>query len=63
MAVCGRRDVCHAHMTLAEAVPWRVPVHRAPVLATRHFAARRGTSRSGRSSPRGSPAAWSARSQ
>ena len=45
----GRRDVCHAHMTVAEAVAVAArPVHRAPVVATRHFAARRGTSRGGR---------------
>jgi glycosyltransferase involved in cell wall biosynthesis len=45
----GRRDVCHAHMTLAEAVAVAArPLHRAPVVATRHFAARRGASRGGR---------------
>jgi glycosyltransferase involved in cell wall biosynthesis len=45
----GRRDVCHAHMTVAEAVALATrPLHRAPVVATRHFAARRGASRVGR---------------
>jgi glycosyltransferase involved in cell wall biosynthesis len=45
----GRRDLCHAHMTVAEAVAVAArPLHRAPVVATRHFAARRGTSRGGR---------------
>jgi glycosyltransferase involved in cell wall biosynthesis len=45
----GRRDVCHAHMTLAEAVAVAArPLHRAPVVATRHFAAPRGASRGGR---------------
>jgi glycosyltransferase involved in cell wall biosynthesis len=45
----GRRDVCHAHMTVAEAVALATrPLHRAPVVATRHFAAPRGTSRRGR---------------
>jgi glycosyltransferase involved in cell wall biosynthesis len=45
----GRRDVCHAHMTVAEAVALAArPLHCAPVVATRHFAARRGASRSGR---------------
>ena len=45
----GRRDVCHAHMTLAETVAVAArPVHRAPIVATRHFAAPRGASRGGR---------------
>jgi glycosyltransferase involved in cell wall biosynthesis len=45
----GRRDVCHAHMTVAEGVAVATrPLHRAPVVATRHFAARRGASRGGR---------------
>jgi glycosyltransferase involved in cell wall biosynthesis len=45
----GRRDVCHAHMTVAEAVAVTTRrLHRAPVVATRHFAARRGASRGGR---------------
>ena len=36
-------------MTVAEAVAVAArPVHRAPVVATRHFAAHRGTRRSGR---------------
>jgi glycosyltransferase involved in cell wall biosynthesis len=45
----GRRDVCHTHMTVAEAVGvGGRPLHRAPVVATRHFAAPRGASRGGR---------------
>jgi len=45
----GRRDLCHAHMTVAEAVAVAArPVHRGPVVATRHFAAHRGTRRTGR---------------
>jgi glycosyltransferase involved in cell wall biosynthesis len=45
----GRRDVCHAHMTVAEALAVAArPLHRAPVVATRHFAAPRGASRGGR---------------
>lgn len=45
----GPQDLCHAHMTFAEAVavaarPW----HRAPVISTRHFAAPRGSSLAGR---------------
>lgn len=45
----GRYDLCHAHMTLAETVslaarPWQ----RAPIVATRHFAAHRGASLGGR---------------
>jgi GT2 family glycosyltransferase/glycosyltransferase involved in cell wall biosynthesis len=41
----GRQDVVHAHMTAAEAAcaaatPW----HRAPIVATRHFAGPRGSS-------------------
>ena len=45
----GRRDLCHAHMTVAEAVAVAArPLHRAPVVATRHFAAQRGASRGGR---------------
>lgn len=45
----GKSEVAHAHMTLAEglAVAMR-PVHRAPIVCTRHFAARRGASRLGR---------------
>ena len=46
LAKAGRRDVCHAHMTLAEATALvGRPVHRAPILSTRHFAERRGSSR------------------
>jgi glycosyltransferase involved in cell wall biosynthesis len=45
----GRCDVCHAHMTVAEALAVIArPLHRAPVVATRHFAAPRGASRGGR---------------
>lgn len=49
LARAGVQDVCHAHMTLGEFVavasrPW----HRAPVVSTRHFAARRGSSLAGR---------------
>jgi glycosyltransferase involved in cell wall biosynthesis len=45
----GLRDVCHAHMTIAEALAVAArPLHRAPVVATRHFAAPRGASRGGR---------------
>ena len=45
LARCGRADVVHAHMSAAElaAVATR-PAHRAPVVATRHFASRRGGS-------------------
>ena len=60
----GRYDVCHAHMTVAEAVSvaaW--PVHRAPVVATRHFAARRGGSVGDASSRRGSLEGSHARSR
>jgi glycosyltransferase involved in cell wall biosynthesis len=49
LARLGRQDVCHAHMTLAEGVAVSArPLHRAPVISTRHFAARRGSSRAGR---------------
>jgi glycosyltransferase involved in cell wall biosynthesis len=45
----GRADVVHAHMTAAEVAAvvtrWR---HRGRLVVTRHFARRRGTSRSGR---------------
>lgn len=45
----GRRDICHAHMTAAEAAAVATrPAHRAAVVSTRHFAARRGASRPGR---------------
>lgn len=49
LARVGRPDLVHAHLTAAEvaalaARPWT----RAPVLATRHIAARRGSSRAGR---------------
>ncbi|HEU5373498.1 MAG TPA: glycosyltransferase [Gaiellaceae bacterium] len=44
LARIGRRDICHAHMTLAEAtaIVGR-PFHRAPIVSTRHFAAPRGS--------------------
>jgi glycosyltransferase involved in cell wall biosynthesis len=49
LALIGRHDVCHAHMTLAEAAALAArPIHRAPVVSTRHFGARRGSSRAGR---------------
>ena len=45
----GHQDVCHVHMTFAEAVGVATrPAHRAPVVSTRHFAAPRGASRLGR---------------
>lgn len=45
----GRVDICHVHMTQAEVLGLATRVrHRAPVLATRHFAWPRGASRSGR---------------
>lgn len=45
----GARDVCHVHMTIAEAVGVAMRrLHRAPVVATRHFAATRGSSGAGR---------------
>jgi glycosyltransferase involved in cell wall biosynthesis len=44
----GRWDVCHAHMTAAEAIALASRrAHRAVVVSTRHFAARRGASRAG----------------
>jgi glycosyltransferase involved in cell wall biosynthesis len=44
LARLGRQDVCHAHMTFAEAVSLLArPVQRAPIVATRHIAARRGS--------------------
>ena len=43
LARCGRPDVVHAHMSAAElAAVLTRPAHRAPVVATRHFAVRRG---------------------
>lgn len=45
----GRQDVCHVHMTVAEAVGiGGRPFHHAPVISTRHFAAHRGASTAGR---------------
>jgi glycosyltransferase involved in cell wall biosynthesis len=44
LARLGRLDICHAHMTAAEATGIVArPLHRAPVVATRHFAAPRGS--------------------
>ena len=43
LAKLGRQDVCHVHMTTAEGVGVAAkPLHRAPIVSTRHFAARRG---------------------
>jgi glycosyltransferase involved in cell wall biosynthesis len=40
-----RQDVCHAHMTIGEAVAVAArPLHRAAIVSTRHFAAQRGSS-------------------
>jgi len=45
----GRSDVCHAHMTAAEAIAVATRrLHRGQVVSTRHFAAKRGASRAGR---------------
>lgn len=45
----GRADITHAHMTLAEAIAAATRLaHRAPIITTRHFAGRRGTSPAGR---------------
>ena len=45
----GRQDVCHVHMTFAEGVAVTArPRHGARIIATRHFAAARGSSRAGR---------------
>src|SRR3954447_6572133 len=49
LAVLGRQDVCHAHMTLAEAAPLPArPFPRARVISPRHFGAPRGSTRTGR---------------
>ncbi|HZS30119.1 MAG TPA: glycosyltransferase family 4 protein [Gaiellaceae bacterium] len=57
LARTGRADVCHAHMTKAELVALLArPLHRAPVVATRHFAEPRGKTRLG-----GLVAPWIAR--
>ncbi len=45
-ALLGHRhvDIVHAHMTAAETAAWLAhPVQRAPIVATRHFAGRRGS--------------------
>jgi len=45
----GRQDICHAHMTLGEAVAMvTAPRHRSAIVSTRHFAARRGSNPLGR---------------
>ncbi len=45
LATAGHVDVVHVHMTAAEGAAWLArPVQRAPVVATRHFAQRRGSS-------------------
>jgi glycosyltransferase involved in cell wall biosynthesis len=45
LARIGRQDICHVHMTFAEAVGVAGrPLHRAPIVSTRHFAAARGSS-------------------
>ena len=45
----GRQDICHAHMTTAEAVSIVAkPLHRAPIVSTRHFAGSRGANRAGK---------------
>lgn len=45
----GRQDICHAHMTYAEAVGIAARrAHSAPIVSTRHFAAHRGKTRVGR---------------
>jgi hypothetical protein len=44
-----RQDLCHAHMTIGEAVAIAArPLHRAAIVSTRHFAAHRGSSPIGR---------------
>jgi glycosyltransferase involved in cell wall biosynthesis len=49
LARLGPQDVCHAHMTTAEAVAVASsPLHRAPIVSTRHFAAQRGSRPLGR---------------
>lgn len=49
LARLGRQDVCHAHLTIAEVLSLIArPLHRAPVICTRQFAASRGSSRAGR---------------
>jgi glycosyltransferase involved in cell wall biosynthesis len=48
LARVGSCDICHVHMTFAEAVAVvGRPLHRAPIVATRHFAAPRGKTRLG----------------
>src|SRR5712691_4170767 len=45
----GRQDLCHAHMTVGEAVAISAqPLHRGAIVSTRHFATSRGSSPMGR---------------
>jgi glycosyltransferase involved in cell wall biosynthesis len=49
LAKIGQQDICHTHMTFAEAVGVLArPVLRAPVVATRHIAVKRGSTTLGR---------------
>jgi glycosyltransferase involved in cell wall biosynthesis len=49
LARVGRQDLCHAHLTIAEALAVAArPLHRGRVVSTRHFAAARGSSWGGR---------------
>ena len=49
IARAGAHEICHAHMTIAEAIAVATrPLHKAPVISTRHFATRRGLSSGGR---------------
>ena len=49
LAKLGKQDICHAHMTVAEAVAIAAkPLHGAVTVSTRHFGARRGSSIMGR---------------
>ena len=44
LATCRDADLVHVHMTSAEGAAWLSrPLQRAPIVATRHFAARRGS--------------------
>ena len=49
LAKLGRQTICHAHMTVAEALAVTArPFHRAPIISTRHFSAHRGSTRAGK---------------
>lgn len=49
LVAAGRMDICHVHMTYAEAVAVATrTAHRAAIVSTRHFARPRGASRAGR---------------